>query len=313
VTVIRGTWAFQGTTGADGPLAEGTGSTGGSGTVTLKHVPIDRYSPSRLRFTGPIDGTASISEHVSLVKGTSTELGGCGGSLVGQDEGFGYMTVVLDLDDGTYSVDLSGTVKGCSKVTGQDVSYEANEAAFTVTAPHATGSAPQIPRDGLYLSLSSSALVVACHGLPLVGEGRLIVQLGRIPDGWNRTIKRKAQKDLKKTKEPPKKEPPKEESPNEKPPKEEEDPNVLHVKALTTLMQTEPDFLSDGVRVLPRGTEVIVLDEKGRWYEVVDRKSGDVGWINRAATIEETVNLSEPLDAKLESVSAKEVEIAGRG
>jgi hypothetical protein len=48
VTVIRGTWAFQGATGGAGPLAKGTGSAGGSGMVTLKRDPLDRYFPSRL-------------------------------------------------------------------------------------------------------------------------------------------------------------------------------------------------------------------------------------------------------------------------
>ena len=136
----------------------------------------------------------SISERVSAAGGTTTESGGCGDSPTGQDEGFSYMTVVLDLDDGTYGVDLSGTVTACSRVSmqvaGQDVSYDADDAAFTVT-PDVQASLPQIPRDGLYLNLSSPALVAAGQGLPLVGVGRLLVQLGRVPDSWYKASKRR--------------------------------------------------------------------------------------------------------------------------
>jgi len=274
VTVIRGTWAFQGATGGAGPLAEGTGSAGGSGQVTLKRAPLDRFFPSQLKFTGPVDGTAFVSEKVSFIKGTTTESGGCGGSLIGQDKGFSYLSVTLDLDDGTYGVDLSGTVGGCSQVTmqvtGQDVSPEVDTAAFTVT-PDGMASLPKIPLDGLYLSLSSPAMVAAGHGLPLVG---------------------KAEEEAKKKKE---------------------DPNVLPIKALSALMHTEPDFLSDGVRVLHRGAEVGVIEEQGHWQRVWDVKSGDIGWINRNATIEQKIDLSPELGGRGQSVTADEVEIAGRG
>ena len=217
------------------------------------------------------------------------------GSLLGQDEGFSYMSVTLDLDDGTYGVDLSGTVGGCSQVTmqvtGQDVSPEVDTAAFTVT-PDGMASLPKIPLDGLYLSLSSPAMVAAGHGLPLVGKGRVIVQLGRVPDGLYGKLKRKAEEEAKKKKE---------------------DPNVLPIKALSTLMHTEPDFLSDGVRVLHRGAEVGVIEEQGHWQRVWDVKSGDIGWINRNATIEQKIDLSPELGGRGQSVTADEVEIAGRG
>jgi len=205
------------------------------------------------------------------------------------------MSVTLDLDDGTYGVDLSGTVGGCSQVTmqvtGQDVSPEVDTAAFTVT-PDGMASLPKIPLDGLYLSLSSPAMVAAGHGLPLVGKGRVIVQLGRVPDGLYGKLKRKAEEEAKKKKE---------------------DPNVLPIKALSTLMHTEPDFLSDGVRVLHRGAEVGVIEEQGHWQRVWDVKSGDIGWINRNATIEQKIDLSPELGGRGQSVTADEVEIAGRG
>jgi len=116
---------------------------------------------------------------VAVTRGTWAFQGATciGGPLTGQDEGFSCMTVVLDLDDGTYGVDLSGTVTACSRVSmqvaGQDVSYDADDAAFTVM-PDVQTSLPQIPRDGLYLNLSSPALVAAGQGLPLVGVGRLL-------------------------------------------------------------------------------------------------------------------------------------------
>ena len=205
------------------------------------------------------------------------------------------MSVTLDLDDGTYGVDLSGTVGGCSQVTmqvtGQDVSPEVDTAAFTVT-PDGMASLPKIPLDGLYLSLSSPAMVAAGQGLPLVGKGRVIVQLGRVPDGLYGKLKRKAEEEAKKKKE---------------------DPNVLPIKALSTLMHTEPDFLSDGVRVLHRGAEVGVIEEQGHWQRVWDVKSGDIGWINRNATIEQKIDLSPELGGRGQSVTADEVEIAGRG
>jgi hypothetical protein len=309
VMVIRGTWAFQGATGGAGPLAEGTGSAGGSGQVTLKRAPLDRFFPSQLKFTGPVDGTAFVSEKVSFIKGTTTESGGCGGSLIGQDKGFSYLSVTLDLDDGTYSVDLSGTVGGCSQVTmqvtGQDVSHEVDTAAFSVMAPYTAASIPQIPRDGLYLSLSSPAMVVAGHGLPLVGEGRVIVQLGRVPDGWYTKLKHKAEEEEKKRKEPPK----------EEPPKEDKDPKVIRIKSYRVNLNKEPDWFSDPIRVLMRNQEVELIEEQGFWQKVRDVNSGDEGWIHRTTTTEKKLDWSkaENLSGKAGPVTADEVMEGGRG
>ena len=170
------------------------------------------------------------------------------------------MTVVLDLDDGTYGVDLSGTVTACSRVSmqvaGQDVSYDADDAAFTVM-PDVQASLPQIPRDGLYLNLSSPALVAAGQGLPLVGVGRLLVQLGRVPDNWYKAGKRNTDGASPTKKEPPKK---------------EGDSRIVRVKALSAVMHAEPDYLSDGVKVVGRNQEVRVIEQKGYWQKVEDKK-----------------------------------------
>lgn len=338
VTVIRGTWAFQGTLGGAGPLVEGTGVSGGNGLVTLKRAPLDRFSPSRLTFTGPIEGTANISTNISFIQGTTTESGGCGGSLIGQDEGFSSMSVTLDLDNGTYSVDFTGAVGGCSKVgmqvTGQDVSFEVDTAGFSAM-PDVAAPPPKIPLEGLYLKLSSPAIIVAGHGLPLVGKGRMTVQLGKVPDGLYEKLRRKAEEEEKKAKEEARKAEEKAKKSEEEAKKAEEeakkaeekakkaeeeesfknadDPNIIPIRSLSTLLLTDPDFLSDPIRELRRGQAIGVIEEKGVWLRVWDVKSGDIGWINRASTTETHVELSPGLGGSGHSVSAEEVCLGGRG
>jgi hypothetical protein len=56
-----------------------------------------------------------------------------------------------------------------------------------------------------------------------------------------------------------------------------------------------------------------VIEEQGHWQRVWDVKSGDIGWINRNATIEQKIDLSPELGGRGQSVTADEVEIAGRG
>lgn len=93
-------------------------------------------------------------------------------------------------------------------------------------------------------------------------------------------------------------EPPKDKTLKEEPPKGEPDPNVLRVRVFKALLHKQPDWLSEQAKTVLRNQEIIVLVQRGAWFEVVVRKTGEVGWIEQRFVRERNLELSEKLSGK---------------
>ncbi len=179
VMTLDGRFNLTATLGAPGTvLASGSGSVKASGTASLKREALDPWMPARVVFSGPIRGSAAFDQQVDLAGKTTKQRGGCVGTLTGQDEGASYLSVTLDLDEGTFHWEMAGVVKGCTDpqltVATQRVEAEADSAGFTAGAAKPS----TIPESGTGLRSSGPAYVTGGQMLPLTGRGNMFLRLG---------------------------------------------------------------------------------------------------------------------------------------